>query len=171
MILRTANHPRQNRSGRSSLTAIFKSGLLERVTSYRAVPRAGKVLNECLADSLSSRVFPRQRIGLQKNYFTSSPLLLLEHKDYIKRLRAAILSQLGADGRWFGSVFVGEYSKTKIMWEQQIEVFELRNHPEAKRCYAWVPNDGSSLEPITVLEVPPVATALDAFTQRRGRND
>ena len=92
----------------------------------------------------------------------------MEHKDYIERLRAAILCQFGADAQWIGSVFVGEYSKTETMWEQQIEVFELRNHSEAKRCYAWVPNDGSSPEPITVLEVPPVGDGVGRFHAKAG---
>ena len=114
--------------------------------------------------------FPSATVSAcKKNNSPASSLLLLEHKDYIERLRAAILAQLRVDGQWIGGVFVGEYSKTEIVWEQQIEIFELRNHPDAKRCYAWLPKEGSSQEPITVLEIPPVATALDAFKYWRAQ--
>jgi hypothetical protein len=52
------------------------------------------------------------------------------------------------------------------VWQGEVEVFDLRGHPNATRCYAWgylryEPNNG--LEVVVVLEIPPVRSPRTAI--------
>lgn len=78
----------------------------------------------------------------------------------IDRLRIAIGHLLEADPTWIRSDFVGEYSKLETIWEGEVEVFELKDHPQAKRCYAWVV--GPNNEMTALPEAPEVRSASDA---------
>ena len=47
----------------------------------------------------------------------------------------------------------------------KLEVFDLSGHPKAKRAYAWSHREGDDDEDerfVTVLEIPPVKSALTA---------
>lgn len=46
------------------------------------------------------------------------------------------------------------------MWEGEVEVFDLHDHPDAPRVYAWAheTEDADGLRHITVLHVPPVVS-------------
>jgi hypothetical protein len=49
----------------------------------------------------------------------------------------------------------------KTIWNGVIEVFTLRNHPKAKRAFAWSHCDGkddSDERFVAVLEIPPVTS-------------
>jgi hypothetical protein len=61
--------------------------------------------------------------------------------------------------RHVGSKRVIELFPRKIAWDGVVETFDLRGHPQAKRCYAW-----SFTEPkyTTVLEIPPVNSPQSA---------
>jgi hypothetical protein len=43
-----------------------------------------------------------------------------------------------------------------VAWEGIVEVFDLIDHPKAKRCYAWSFEDGDKIRSVVVLELPPV---------------
>jgi len=52
---------------------------------------------------------------------------------------------------------------SKIVWEGEVEVFNVTGHPRAKRAYAWSQDQGTPQEKFTAaLETPPVKSALDA---------
>lgn len=55
---------------------------------------------------------------------------------------------------------VTEVFKGKTLWQGDVEVFDLTDHPKAKRAYAW--SYGESEEIITILEIPPVTDAQSA---------
>jgi len=55
---------------------------------------------------------------------------------------------------------VHEIFRGKTLWRGDVEVFELTGHPKAKRCYAW--SYGEPEEFITILELPPMDSALSA---------
>jgi hypothetical protein len=55
----------------------------------------------------------------------------------IKALRKAIRDLHGCDSTWVESVPVKEVFQDKVAWEGTVQVFDLRGHPTAKRCYAW----------------------------------
>lgn len=63
------------------------------------------------------------------------------------------------------TVPVREVWRGREIWRGDVEVFELRGHAKARRCYAWgYPGDDGRgpLEVVTVLEIPPVTSAESA---------
>jgi hypothetical protein len=67
------------------------------------------------------------------------------------------LHQCGAVHR--RTVAVKEFYQDRLIWDGEVEVFDLRNHPKAKVCYAWSHRDGKNDEHerfVTVLELSPV---------------
>lgn len=83
-------------------------------------------------------------------------------KEYIERLQMVIQHLHKADSKWLESVPVLETFQGKTVWEGDVELFELTNHPKAKRCYAWSDEDPKQEHITAVLELPPVKSALDA---------
>ena len=60
---------------------------------------------------------------------------------------------------------VHEVFRGKTVWQGDVEVFDLHNHPKAKCCYAWSHLDGNNNERerfVAVLEIPPVVPAETA---------
>ncbi len=81
------------------------------------------------------------------------------NNNYIERLRQAILHLHNADSVHVESVPVHEVFRGKTAWKGTVEVFDLRNHPKAKRAYAWSHRDGKRGRDerfFAVLEIPPV---------------
>jgi hypothetical protein len=72
--------------------------------------------------------------------------------------REAIRATHGAESQLVHRERVVEVFDGEIVWEGEVLVFHLRDHPEASECYAWEV-DG---QVTAVLRVPPVRTALDA---------
>ncbi len=83
-------------------------------------------------------------------------------KEYIERLQMVIQHLHGADLKWLESVPVLETFHGKTVWEGDVELFELNNHPKAKRCYPWSDEDPKSEKMTAVFELPPVKNANDA---------
>jgi len=82
------------------------------------------------------------------------------NKDYIERLKQVIFHLHKANPIWIKSVPVEEIFGGKTIWQGDVEVFDLTNHPKAKRCYGWT--YGEPEEFITILELPPVTDAQSA---------
>ncbi len=85
--------------------------------------------------------------------------------DYIAELQAAILNLHGCESQYLETVPVIEEFQGETIWQGEIEVFELRGHPKAKRCYAWGHATGESDQGrryVAVLELPPVNSAQTA---------
>ena len=60
------------------------------------------------------------------------------------------------------TVSVVEKFNGKIVWEGEVEVFDLYNHPTAKRGYAWAYDKAKGSEIVAVLELPPVISPKTA---------
>jgi len=60
------------------------------------------------------------------------------------------------------TVPVIERFKGRIIWDGEVEVFELTDHPKAVRGYAWGYDKRVGSETITVLEIPPITSPQDA---------
>ena len=58
------------------------------------------------------------------------------------------------DAEHVGSVPVHEQFNGKTVWRGDVEIFNLKGHPEAKRCYGWSYDEPEQF--ITILELPPV---------------
>jgi hypothetical protein len=71
----------------------------------------------------------------------------------------------GTGATWRKTVPVHEVFRGQTVWRGEVEVFDLTNHPKAKRCYAWSHRDGPDDQGerfVAVLEIPPVESAKTA---------
>ncbi|MDX6530554.1 MAG: hypothetical protein QOH41_2844 [Blastocatellia bacterium] len=85
--------------------------------------------------------------------------------DYIGELEAAILNLHGATASHLETVPVTETFQGKTVWEGEVEVFNLRGHPTAKRAYAWghvTGEDDQARRYVAVLDLPPVNSPQSA---------
>ncbi len=92
-----------------------------------------------------------------------------------------VISQLhNCEADYLETVPVKEIFQGQTVWEGEVEVFGLRGHPKAKRCYAWehtTGEDDTGKRIVTVLELPPVDSAQSAVKaaiiqeMRRNRSD
>ena len=89
---------------------------------------------------------------------------VVANNDYIERIQEVILRLHDAESTWVESVHVREVFQGRMIWQGPVEVFTLRNHPKAKRCFAWSYKDVEDLIErfVAVLEIPPVKSAHDA---------
>jgi hypothetical protein len=81
--------------------------------------------------------------------------------DYIEELKAVILSLHGCTATHVETVPVTEEFQGETVWQGEVEVFETKDHPKAKRIYAWghvSGDDDQGRRYVTVLELPPVTS-------------
>ena len=74
----------------------------------------------------------------------------------VQEIKDAILAVHGVDSKHVKSVPVVEEFEGKIAWQGNVEVFDLINHPKAKRAYGWMYRENNKNMATAVLEVPPV---------------
>ena len=55
----------------------------------------------------------------------------------IRALTEAVRNLHGCEATWLEAVPVKEVFEGQTAWEGVVQVFELKGHPTAKRCYAW----------------------------------
>jgi hypothetical protein len=84
----------------------------------------------------------------------------------VATLREVIKHVHGVDARWVERVAVtddGGARATWPGWTGEVQVFELVDHPKARRCYVWsYPAQGGLRRFLAVLEEPPVHDAPSA---------
>jgi hypothetical protein len=86
-------------------------------------------------------------------------------KDYIGRLQKAIRDLHGCESQYVETVPVTETFQGETVWQGDVEVFNIRGHPKAKRAYAWSHMAGECDKQrryVAVLELPPVVSAETA---------
>jgi hypothetical protein len=86
-------------------------------------------------------------------------------QDYIAQLQVAVSQLHNCGALWRETVPVHEVFQGKTVWQGDVEVFDLNDHPRAKRAYAWGHLDGEKDERtrfVAVLEIPPVESAETA---------
>ena len=81
---------------------------------------------------------------------------------YLIHLAKAIKATHGCDSKHVEQVPVCEAYQGKVLWEGNVEVFDLIGHPKAKRCYAWAYDVETGSRTLAVLELPPVISPLTA---------
>ena len=74
----------------------------------------------------------------------------------IENIRKAIEKHAGRRAEHRESVLVTEDYLDQIMWEGVVEVFDLDQHPTAKRAYGWQFWEGRNAQYTAVLGIPPV---------------
>lgn len=80
---------------------------------------------------------------------------------YTEELRDVIRRLHGVESRYIESVPVKETFEGQTVWNGIVEVFELKDHPKAKKAYAWTHDTDDPLHPkrhVTVLHVPPITS-------------
>jgi hypothetical protein len=80
----------------------------------------------------------------------------------IERLRDAVQVMHRVPATHVESLPIRHALDAQTAWEGIVEVFDLRGHPRAKRCYAWSYEVGPAAQFVTVLEIPPVDSAQNA---------
>jgi hypothetical protein len=86
-------------------------------------------------------------------------------QDYIARVQVALMQLHNCGATWRETVPVHEVFRGETVWKGEVEVFDLNGHPKAKRAYGWshkAGKDDSDERFVTVLEIPPVESAVTA---------
>jgi hypothetical protein len=85
--------------------------------------------------------------------------------EYIQRLQAAIFQFHQCEARHLVSAPVHEAAHGQLTWAGTVEVFAVKGHPTARRCFAWMHKNGRhdrEEKLMTVLETPAIATPISA---------
>jgi hypothetical protein len=101
--------------------------------------------------------------------------------NYLKELSKAVERLHGCKAKYVETVSVTEVFQGQVIWQGDVEVFSIRNHPKAKRCYAWAHLMGENDERkryVAVLEIPPVdspqtavrAAIVDEFRKKKEKS-
>jgi hypothetical protein len=81
----------------------------------------------------------------------------------IPALQDTIRHMHGCESTWVEAVPVTERFNGKLVWEGEVQVFELVGHPKAKHAYAWShETDGGKRRFVAVLGLGPVVDAVTA---------
>jgi len=81
--------------------------------------------------------------------------LIISKQNCITRLRSVIEQLHKCSATHVRTASIYELLAGQIPWRGQVEVFELDDHPKAKRCYAWY-EDESCERFMTALEISPI---------------
>ena len=75
-----------------------------------------------------------------------------------KALEKAVFNLHGCKSKWIESVPIKEIFGKEVVWEGIVGVFELIDHPTAKKCYAWsyLVDESGKRKFIAVLHQKPV---------------
>ena len=88
--------------------------------------------------------------------------LIISKQNRVTRLQDVVerLHKCGATHIRTAAVY--ELLAGQVPWRGDVEVFELVDHPKAKRCYAWCA-DETCESFMTALEIPPVTSPQTAI--------
>ncbi len=78
----------------------------------------------------------------------------------VEALKKAIRNLHGCDSTWMQAARAKETFEGETVWEGFVQVFDLIDHPKAKRCYAWshALDDSDKRRFVAVLHQEPVTT-------------
>jgi hypothetical protein len=85
--------------------------------------------------------------------------------EYIQELKDVIRRRHGAEATHVESVAIKEEFQGKTVWDGVVEVFDLKDHRDAGRVYAWAydtDDPSSRRRRVTVLHIHPIKSARDA---------
>jgi hypothetical protein len=78
---------------------------------------------------------------------------------YVETLQDAIHKLHGVSSTHVESVPVKEVYQGNTIWDGMVEVFDLHDHPETHRAYAWSHDtDTDEKRHVTVLHIPPAVS-------------
>jgi len=83
--------------------------------------------------------------------------------EYIEKLTEAISAVHECRCSHFGTEHVKEEHEGEIVWDGDVEIFQLMDHPEANVAYGWGWDTGEGeIAYIGILNLPPIGQARDA---------
>jgi len=85
--------------------------------------------------------------------------------NYIDELLDVIRRLHGTEGTHVETVPIKEVFLGETVWEGEVEVFDLHDHPETPRVYAWAHETDDPERPrrhVTVLHIPPATSPQKA---------
>lgn len=85
---------------------------------------------------------------------------MVNTQNHLARLKITIQQLHNCGAVHLKTVSVSEVFQGQTVRQREVEVFDLINHPNAKRCYGWT--HGEPEDFITILELPPVTDAQSA---------
>jgi hypothetical protein len=97
--------------------------------------------------------------------------------DYIAFLEKAIRELHGYAATHLETVPITERFQGQTVWEGEVEVFHLPEHPKTETLYAWgysENDDERELKAVTVLAIPPITTprrAVQAYIASQYRKE
>ncbi len=79
----------------------------------------------------------------------------------VEGLRKAIRNLHGCDSTWIQAVRVKETFKGETVWDGLVQIFDLVDHQQAVRCYAWSQaiDDSTKRRFVAALHQEPVTSA------------
>jgi hypothetical protein len=89
----------------------------------------------------------------------------MNFEDYINEIKAVFLDLHNTRAEHVETVPVTEEFQGQTVWDGKVEVFELKDHPKAKRAYGWgraTGDDDQGRRYVTVLELLPVESPVTA---------
>ncbi len=82
---------------------------------------------------------------------------------HIERLHDAIRRLHGCESVHIETVPIKDVFQGKVVWEGEVEVFNLTGEFGERHCYAWSqPEDDGSERFFAVLKTPPIDSPIDA---------
>ena len=85
--------------------------------------------------------------------------------NYIEELQEVIRRLHGTDSTHVETVPIREVFNGETVWDGEVEVFDLHDHPETSRVYAWAHDTDDADCPrrhVTVLHIPPATSPRKA---------
>jgi hypothetical protein len=85
--------------------------------------------------------------------------------NYIDELKEVIRKLHGVEATHVETVPIVESHEGRTVWQGEVEVFDLADHPKASRVYAWAHETDDPERPqrtVTVLHVPPITSPRKA---------
>ena len=83
--------------------------------------------------------------------------------EYIEELGKAIAAMHECRCEHFGAEHVREEHNGELVWEGDVEIFQLKGHSEASVAYGWGWGaDDGEIDYIGILHVPPIESAKEA---------
>ncbi len=81
----------------------------------------------------------------------------------MEEIREIIKKLHHCEAIYLETIPVKETFKNQTVWEGEVEVFTLIDHPKANKCYAWqYTDDNGDQQFVTVLKTPPINSPLKA---------
>jgi hypothetical protein len=87
----------------------------------------------------------------------------MDYREYRDGLLTAIENRAKCNAVHFQTQPVRLAIDGKEVWKGKVEVFQLKDHPQAKLAFGWgYQNDQKKIEYITVIGIPPLDNPLSA---------